>query len=72
MLFRSEIVVVSIPDVSIGFVLNSPSSLHWRRKIKPMVCTVLSFMIISDFILNTHASDDLITHFQIRKTSYRH
>ena len=59
---------VSIAVVSIGFVLNSPSYLHWTQKIKPMLCTVLSFMLISDFILSNHSSDDLITHFQIRKT----
>ena len=63
-----KIVVVSIAVVSIGFVLNSPSSLHWTQKTKPMLCTVLSFMLISDFILSNHSSDDLITHFQIRKT----
>ena len=66
--FFKKNIVVCISVVSIGFVLNSPSYLHWTQKIKPMLCTVLSFMLISDFILSNHSSDDLITHFQIRKT----
>ena len=66
--FFKKNIVVCISVVSIGFVLNSPSYLHWTQKIKPMLCTVLSFTLISDFILSNHSSDDLITHFQIRKT----